>query len=197
MFTILLTIYCHLPPICHFSFNQYLVNSVFQFSWWKSEDWNVLVFCCFCEVLFCVVYALEEKKKKNLITVYCGHSMSLYSISTMTLYCWNICKLWCSGKDLTSSARGPRFESGVGNFFFPVRSIIITLWWLELGCDDLYRICSNLPCGCMLALCGPIMHYPQALFPVLFTEKLAFRCGKLEIMIESQRELGGGGQGAS
>ena len=37
--------------------------------------------------------------------------------------------LWCSGKDLAFSARGPRFESGMGNFifFFSIRSIIITL----------------------------------------------------------------------
>ena len=37
--------------------------------------------------------------------------------------------LWCSGKDLAFGARGPRFESGMGNFifFFSIRSIIITL----------------------------------------------------------------------
>ena len=45
-----------------------------------------------------------------------------------TYHNMHIRTLWCSGKGLVLSARGPKFQSVVGNFFFffsSVRSIII------------------------------------------------------------------------
>ena len=50
----------------------------------------------------------------------------------MTIY--HIIHTWCSGKDLALSARGPRLESGVGNFFLIIVTLIEVLQWVELGC---------------------------------------------------------------
>ena len=40
-------------------------------------------------------------------------------VAVMTTYHMHMCKLWCSGKDLALSFRGPRFKSRVKFFFTP------------------------------------------------------------------------------